>query len=215
MQSYNTWLEFLKNMELKQLGTGDVSRASPDSNLNNKKIVKKNNNIEIIGMGSLITSDLSDSNKAICDTGSENAMKESEVACCKVQTVEGLYEDPKWMIDLRKTECNEEIINKIFIKYNMELINYKYIEYENIKDVQKGSFIRYISKKNLIKKGGFLKEVKDPSVIELYNNMIRKKWCIYIDKYYLFYKVPNRNKLKNALQNLLDTNFGIKRRELN
>ena len=148
-------------------------------------------------MSSLITSDLSDSKQVICDS----------------QTVEGLYEDPKWMIDLRKTECNEEIINKIFIKYNMELINYKYIEYENIKDVQKGSFIRYISKKNLIKKGGFLKEVKDPSVIELYNNMIRKKWCIYIDKYYLFYKVPNRNKLKNALQNLLDTNFGLRKRD--
>lgn len=214
MQSYNTWLEFLKNMELKQLcASPDLNESYP--NLNNKKLVKKNTSIEIIGMSSLIATDLSDSKEVICDSGSENAMKESEVACCKVQTVEGLYEDPKWMIDLRKTECNEEIINKIFIKYNMELINYKYIEYENIKDVQKGSFIRYISKKNLIKKGGFLKEVKDPSVIELYNNMIRKKWCIYIDKYYLFYKVPNRNKLKNALQNLLDTNFGIKRRELN
>ena len=101
----------------------------------------------------------------------------------------------------------DDKINEIIIKYKLELINYKYCDYDNINTIPLGSNIKYISKKNLLKKNGFLKNIKDGSILELINT--KKKWYIYTDKYYIFYKIPCNNSLKNTLQYLLDNNFGI------
>ena len=90
----------------------------------------------------------------------------------------------------------------ILDKYEDDLQNYKYIE--NIKDLEYipiGTYIKYICKKSIYKKkGGFLKNIKNKFILELNNNLLKRKWCIYFDKYYLFYRVSEREKLKNLLQ---------------
>lgn len=98
-------------------------------------------------------------------------------------------------------------INEIYEKYKSELINYKYCDNDNINDIPNGSHIKYISKKNLLKKNGFLKNIKDITILELFS--IKRKWYIYTNQYYIFYKNPGSNSLKNALQYLVDNNFSI------
>ena len=99
-------------------------------------------------------------------------------------------------------------INEICIKYKSELINYKYCDNDNINDIPKGSHIKYISKKNLLKKNGFLKDIKDSTILELFN-LNKKKWYIYTNQYYIFYKNPGGNSLKDTLKYLVDNNFSI------
>jgi len=101
------------------------------------------------------------------------------------------------------------IINEICVKYKSELINYKYCDNDNINDIPNGSHIKYISKKNLLKKNGFLKNIKDSTILELFN-LNKRKWYIYTNQYYIFYKNPGSNSLKDALQHLVDNNFSIK-----
>jgi hypothetical protein len=103
----------------------------------------------------------------------------------------------------------ENILNKIYITYKTELVNYKYCDNENINDIPKGSHIIYISKNNLLKKSGFLKDIKDNTILELININKKGKWYIYIDQYYIFYKNPGTNSLKNTLKSLVDNNFTI------
>ena len=97
----------------------------------------------------------------------------------------------------------------ILNKYEEELENYKYIEnIEDLENIPVGTYIKYICKKCIFKKkGGFLKIIKDKSILELYNNLIKRKWCIYIDKYYLFYRVSEKEKLKTLFQKMIDSNF--------
>ena len=102
-----------------------------------------------------------------------------------------------------------DILNDICIKYKSDLINYKYCEYDNIINIPLGSHIKYISKRNNIKKNGFLKDIKDITILELINVNKKTKWYIYTIHYYIFYKIPGGNKLKDALQYLVDNNFSI------
>ena len=99
----------------------------------------------------------------------------------------------------------------ILNKYEEELENYKYIQnVEDLENIPTGTYIKYICKKSIFKKkGGFFKDIKNKSILELYNNLIKKKWCIYIDKYYLFYRISEKEKLKNLLQKMIDSNFEI------
>jgi len=96
-------------------------------------------------------------------------------------------------------------------KYEEELENYKYIEnIEDYENIPTGTYIKYICKKSLFKKkGGFLKNVRNKSILELYNNLLKRKWCIYIDKYYIFYRISNKEKLKNIFQTMIDSDFKI------
>jgi hypothetical protein len=102
------------------------------------------------------------------------------------------------------------IINQISIKYKTELINYKYCDNDYINNLQNGSHIKYFSKKNLVIKNGFLKNIKDSTILELFN-LNKKKWYIYTNQYYIFYKNPGNNSLKNILKNIVDNNFSIKK----
>lgn len=99
----------------------------------------------------------------------------------------------------------------ILNKYESELENYKYIEsIEDLENVPIGTYIKYICKKSIFKKkGGFIRNVKDKSILELNNNLLKRKWYIYIDKYYLFYRVSEKEKLKNLLQKMINSNFEI------
>jgi hypothetical protein len=100
-----------------------------------------------------------------------------------------------------------EIINYICKTYNNKLKDYIYVDPLLIKDIPLGSSIAYISKKNFSKKGGFLKSIKDDTILELINSYNKSRWYVYTQKYYIFYKIPNRNKLKNALLNLINSDF--------
>ena len=44
---------------------------------------------------------------------------------------------------------------------------------------------------------------------QIMNNLLKRKWYIYIDKYYLFYRVSEKEKLKNLLQKMINSNFEI------
>jgi hypothetical protein len=106
---------------------------------------------------------------------------------------------------------DEYILNKINLKYDSELVDYKYCEFDNIIDIPRGTHIKYISKKNLIKKSGFIKDIKDNSILELINVYRKTKWFIYTEKYYIFYKFKNSNSLKGILKQLVDNNFSVKK----
>jgi hypothetical protein len=106
------------------------------------------------------------------------------------------------------------ILNDVCIKYKSELINYKYCEYDNIINIPLGSHIKYFSTKNMVKKNGFLKDIKDISILELININKKTKWYIYTNQYYIFYKIPGGTKLKDALQYLVDNNFSIKEQKI-
>ena len=106
---------------------------------------------------------------------------------------------------------NEYILNKINLKYDSELVDYKYCEFDNIIDIPRGTHIKYISKKNLIKKSGCIKDIKDNSILELINVYRKRKWFIYTEQYYIFYKFKNSNSLKDILKHLVDNNFSVKK----
>lgn len=99
-----------------------------------------------------------------------------------------------------------EKINNIYKIYKNELKNYVYVEENDILSIPLGSSIKYISKNTLMKKGGFLKEIKDSSILELINPNKKRKWYIYTDKNYIFYNT-NTNKLKDFLQTLVESDF--------
>ena len=95
--------------------------------------------------------------------------------------------------------------------YDSELINYKYCEEDNIKDIPKGSHIKYISKCNLTKKSGFFRTSTNDSIIQLY--FMNRKWYIYTNKYYIFYKTKDHNSLKNILKELVENDFAMNSRK--
>ena len=66
------------------------------------------------------------------------------------------------------------------------------------------SHVIYISKVGLNKKGGYLKSIRDNSIIELY--VCKKKWNIYQNKYYIFNR-ERGNKMKFFLQKLVNDDF--------
>ena len=99
----------------------------------------------------------------------------------------------------------------IFIKnkFNNKLSNYEYIENNKIVDLPFGTNLKYISKNSLNKvRSGYLKEVYDGNIIELYLNS-KNIWHIYLDKFYVFQKKSKNDILRSALQSLLDTDFNI------
>ena len=99
----------------------------------------------------------------------------------------------------------------IFIKnkFNNKLSNYEYFDNNNIVDLPFGTNLRYISKNSLNKvRSGYLKEVYEGNIIELYINS-KNIWHIYLDKFYVFQKKSKNDILRSALQSLLDTDFNL------
>ena len=94
-------------------------------------------------------------------------------------------------------------------RYKKKLENYTYIENENIGNIPLGSFIYYISINNLMCKSGLLISIKGKSIFQLMNLNRHTKWFIYTDKNYIFYKIPNRNKFKSMLLDLVKTDFKL------
>ena len=100
------------------------------------------------------------------------------------------------------------LINKRLDKYSNYLVNTKYIDNNNILETPLGSYVIYITKDSLIKKSGFLVKIISEDIYKIKN--YNKTWIIYTDKYYLFYKEPVRDKLRELLNNLVNNDFRIK-----
>jgi hypothetical protein len=100
-----------------------------------------------------------------------------------------------------------ENINYLYKTQYIKLKDYIYVDPLLIKDIPLGSSIAYVSKKKFSKKGGFLKSIKDNTILELINSYNKSRWYVYTDQYHIFYKIPNRNKLKSALLNLINNDF--------
>ena len=103
----------------------------------------------------------------------------------------------------------DDIIESIFLKYNLNVKDYKYIPYKSTIEIPEDSYIMYISKKSFIKKTGILKSVKDISIIELRSKNKKIVWYIYTDKHYIFLKTSTRDKFKDALRDLVNSDFKI------
>jgi len=100
-----------------------------------------------------------------------------------------------------------ENINYLYKTQYVKLKDYIYVDPLLIKNIPLGSSIAYVAKKTFSKKGGFLKSIKDDTILELINSYNKSRWYVYTDQYHIFYKIPNRNKLKSALLNLINTDF--------
>ena len=104
----------------------------------------------------------------------------------------------------------DENLKKIYEKYGDKLDNYKFIEVKEYYNIPIGSFLRCISKNNFfIKKGGYLKEVKDISLFAFHTMTRRSVWFLYVNEYYIFIKIPKKDKLKYMLNNLIKSDFAI------
>ena len=100
------------------------------------------------------------------------------------------------------------LIDKRLDVYSLNLEKTIFIDEYNILNVPLGSYIIYISKDSLNKKGGFLVQIINDDIYKIKN--YNKTWIIYNNKYYMFYKEPIRNKLRNVLENMINNNFKIK-----
>ena len=103
---------------------------------------------------------------------------------------------------------NIMLIDKRLDTYKSYLENTKYIDINNVLNVPLGSYIIYITKDNLIKKGGFLVKIINDEIYKIKN--YNKSWIIYNSKYYMFYKEPIRDKLRNILDGKINKKFKIK-----
>jgi hypothetical protein len=100
---------------------------------------------------------------------------------------------------------NEILLEKILLKFDQDLINYKYVSLDELNIIPENCKIKYIKKNSSKLKTGFLKSIKENMILELYFGS--RKWHVYANQYIIFYKFKNESKLKIALQKMLDTNF--------
>tara|TARA_B100001175_G_C19374628_1_gene573516 strand:- start:57 stop:509 length:453 start_codon:yes stop_codon:yes gene_type:complete len=103
---------------------------------------------------------------------------------------------------------NVMLIDKRLDKYSNYLKNTIYIDESNILNIPLGSYIIYITKENLMKKGGFLVKIINEDIYKIKN--YNKTWIIYNNKYYMFYKEPVRDKLRSVLDSIINNDFKIK-----
>ncbi len=99
---------------------------------------------------------------------------------------------------------DETLIREKLKKYEDILSNCKYIHEDNMSVMNINSYVIYISKIGLKKKGGYLKSIRDNSILELY--VFNRKWNIYQNKYYIFNR-ERGNKIKFFLQKLVNDDF--------
>jgi len=89
-------------------------------------------------------------------------------------------------------------------KYESILSSYKYIPEDEMSSMNLNTHIIYISKVSLTKKGSYLKNIRDASILELH--VFGRVWNIYQKKYYIFNR-ERGTKMKNFLKSLLDNDF--------
>jgi len=86
------------------------------------------------------------------------------------------------------------------------LKDFKYLQDCSV--LKTGYHVRYVKKTNNSRFfGGFFKKHVDGDIMELYCK--GRKWRIYMDQNYIFYRKIERNPLRKMLQNILDNKFTI------
>jgi hypothetical protein len=100
-------------------------------------------------------------------------------------------------------------------KFQTQLENYKFINNDETCNINPKSYIIYIKKSNLNMKKGYVKEVRDKSIIELINYSKKITWFIYTKDYYIFVRISYNDKLKNALKDLVNSDFIEIRNKIN
>ena len=85
----------------------------------------------------------------------------------------------------------QKIIENIINKNINSLYNYKYVEDKDLKNMNTGNYIKYVSKNNFIIKTG----------------CGNKKWFIYTNKYYFFIKINKKDQLRITLEKLIESDF--------
>ncbi len=96
----------------------------------------------------------------------------------------------------------EEITDKV----KLSLKGYKMLKKNS--NLKPGMHIRYIKKTNNSKYyGGLFSKFIDKGILQLYTK--GRKWMIYKDDSYIFYKLVERGKFRKLLKSFLD-NFDIK-----
>jgi hypothetical protein len=100
----------------------------------------------------------------------------------------------------------DDRLNFIINKLSNELKNFVYID--DIQNISPKTKIKYISKNNLSIKNGYFKKYIEPNIIELYINS-NKIWSLYSNNYYFFYKKSKNDIFRYSLENLVNNNFKI------
>lgn len=96
-------------------------------------------------------------------------------------------------------------LNIIKNRYKDEIKNYEFIN--NINELSIGDHIWYLKKNCLNKKTGIVRKIIDDNIIELVNQQKNKLWYIYYNEYVILKRIYIKNKFKDMLQTLLDTDF--------
>jgi hypothetical protein len=99
---------------------------------------------------------------------------------------------------------DETSIREKLKKYENIISTYKYISEDEISTMNINSHVIYISKVGFKKKSGYLKSIRDTSILELY--IFGRVWNIYLNKYYIFNR-ERGNKIKFFLQKLVNDDF--------
>ena len=101
----------------------------------------------------------------------------------------------------------EKNIRNMLQKYEDILLDYKYIPSDKIYSMNIKSHIIYFSKKDCVKKSGYLKAIRHETILEL--NCGRRPVYIYQNNYYIFNidKKKRNNKMKVFLQKMLSEDF--------
>ena len=102
---------------------------------------------------------------------------------------------------------NDSRLEYVLNRYKTKLENYEYVQYDELSNIEPKNHISYIKKSNLNIKNGYVKEIKDNSIIELTNHYKKRIWFIYSKDYYIFVRISNANKFKTALKSLIDSDF--------
>jgi hypothetical protein len=105
----------------------------------------------------------------------------------------------------------KNILENIYLKFENELVNYEYVPYQNLSNIQLGNQIIYIKKNIFIKKSGILYKILNDDYFQLCNKNRSKKWFINKNEYIFFNKIRNDGALRYALQNLINNDFNFKK----
>ena len=105
----------------------------------------------------------------------------------------------KYIINIMENSITDTKLKIILEKYKTDLVDYKIVD-DNIELLPVNCYIKYISKKNYVKKGGFLKEVKDKNILKHYSEYRieqekykkNKKYSILWNKKNI-YNIPTKN----------------------
>ena len=108
---------------------------------------------------------------------------------------------------------NNEYINYLITKYEIELKDYKYIDPKNINEIKLGGYVRSIDLEENLKWGGTVIKLIDINNLSKFKiklmNINKNTWTIKYSKFYIFFKktVSSRDTFRNIFIKKANLNF--------